>query len=258
MELKMKKLNKKQIALIFIILILVITISVVVIILKSNKTSEEKLQEENWENPFTQINKNEIQYQENASVDELKKETGLTADSSLYEVNTEYDGRKVLNIKTSIQYKVAFAGLIKQQMPELNETEEILKKNHPEENGIWIEKNSRASILEIIKDSTKSEYEVDSQGYLKIKDKKQQNDKDKIIEKWINSDKKIILTKASLYYQVDEVTGEVTEYPFEQLDPYQTYDQIKSDNNIIIVITSNDKKYLNNNEILQDVLQCEL
>lgn len=254
----MRKLNKKQLSLTFIILIVVITISVVLIVLKSNKTTEEKLRDEKWENPFTQINKNEIQYQENASVDELKKETGLTADSNLYEVNTEYDGRKVLNIKASIQYKVAFAGLIKQQIPGLKETDKIFQENHPDKNGIWIEKKSRVSILEIIKGNTKSEYEIDSEGYLKIKNKKQQNDKDKIIEEWINSDKKIILAKDNLYYQVDEVTGEVTEYPFEQLDPYQTYDQIKSDNNIIIILTSNDKKYLNNNEILQDVLQCEL
>lgn len=252
----MNKLDKKRLAL--IIIILIITIAVVVIVLKSNKTTEEKLQEENWENPFTELNKNEIQYQENASVDELKKETGLTADSSLYEVNTEYDGRKVLNIKASIQYKVAFSGLIKQQKPELKEADDILQKNHPDKNGIWIEKNSRELILEIIKGNTKSEYEIDSQGYLKIKSKKEQNDNDKKIERWISSDKKIILAKSNIYYQVDEVTGEVTEYPFEQLDPYQTYDQIKSDNNIIIVITSNNKKYLNNNEILQDVLQCEI
>lgn len=252
----MNKLDKKRLAL--IIIILIITIAVVVIVLKSNKTTEEKLQEENWENPFTELNKNEIQYQENASVDELKKETGLTADSSLYEVNTEYDGRKVLNIKASIQYKVAFSGLIKQQKPELKEADDILQKNHPDKNGIWIEKNSRELILEIIKGNTKSVYEIDSQGYLKIKSKKEQNDNDKKIERWISSDKKIILAKSNIYYQVDEVTGEVTEYPFEQLDPYQTYDQIKSDNNIIIVITSNNKKYLNNNEILQDVLQCEI
>lgn len=252
----MNKLDKKRLAL--IIIILIITIAVVVIVLKSNKTTEEKLQEENWENPFTELNKNEIQYQENASVDELKKETGLTADSSLYEVNTEYDGRKVLNIKASIQYKIAFSGLIKQQKPELKDADDILQKNHPDKNGIWIEKNSRELILEIIKGNTKSEYEIDSQGYLKIKSKKEQNDNDKKIERWISSDKKIILAKSNIYYQVDEVTGEVTEYPFEQLDPYQTYDQIKSDNNIIIVITSNNKKYLNNNEILQDVLQCEI
>lgn len=252
----MNKLDKKRLAL--IIIILIITIAVVVIVLKSNKTTEEKLQEENWENPFTELNKNEIQYQENASVDELKKETGLIADSSLYEVNTEYDGRKVLNIKASIQYKVAFSGLIQQQKPELKDADDILQKNHPDKNGIWIEKNSRELILEIIKGNTKSEYEIDSQGYLKIKSKKEQNDNDKKIERWISSDKKIILAKSNIYYQVDEVTGEVTEYPFEQLDPYQTYDQIKSDNNIIIVITSNNKKYLNNNEILQDVLQCEI
>lgn len=256
----MRKPNKKQLSIILIVLILVITITVVVISLKNNnkQLEDEDVQQENWENPFTQLDKNEIQYQENASVDELKKETGLTADSNLYEINTEYDGRKVLNIKASIQYKVAFAGIIKQNLPELNETDAILQENHPDKNGIWIEKNSRQSILEMIKNNTNSEYEIDSQGYLKIKNKKGQNDNDKNIEKWINSDKKIILAKSNIYYQVDEVTGEITEYPFEQLDPYQTYDQIKSDNNIIIVLTSNSEKYLNDSEILQDVLQCEL
>ncbi len=254
----MKKLTNKQIAIISVVLILAITSVVVFICINNNNKSNEDLQEENWENQYTQIDKNEIQYQDSATVDEIKKEIGLSADSNLYEINTEYDGRKILNIKASVQYKIAFAGIIKKEIPNLNDADTILQENHPDKNGIWIEKNSKQFILELINKNTNSEYEIDSQGYLKIKDKKEQNDNDKSIEKWINGNKKIILTKSNIYYQVDEVTGEIVEYPFEQLDPYQTYDQIKSDDNIIIVITSNSKKYLKNDEILNDVLQCEL
>lgn len=254
----MKKNTKKRITTILIVLLVIALITISLCIKNNIKKSKNSIQEENWENPYTEIDKDEIQYQENASIDEIKKETGLTADSNLYEINTEYDGRKVLNIKASVQYKTAFAGIIKQQLPNINEIDTIAQENHPEKNGIWIEKNSRDIILELLTNNTNSEYEIDEQGYLKIKDKKIQNENDKNIEKWINSNKKIILTKSNMYYQVDEVTGEIVEYPFEQLDPYQTYDQIKSNDNIIIVITSNNNKYLTDKEILQDVLQCEI
>lgn len=254
----MKKNTKKRITTILIVLLVIALITISLCIKNNIKKSKNSIQEENWENPYTEIDKDEIQYQENASIDEIKKETGLTADSNLYEINTEYDGRKVLNIKASVQYKTAFAGIIKQQLPNINEIDTIAQENYPEKNGIWIEKNSRDIILELLTNNTNSKYEIDEQGYLKIKDKKVQNENDKNIEKWINSNKKIILTKSNMYYQVDEVTGEIVEYPFEQLDPYQTYDQIKSNDNIIIVITSNNNKYLTDKEILQDVLQCEM
>jgi len=254
----MKKEKKKIIIGVVIAIIIVIAVAVVIILNIGTNSKSENEQNEDWENPYTEIDKNEIQYQEDASIDELKNETGLTADSNLYEVNTEYDGRKVLSIKANIQYKVAFAGIMKGQAPKIDEVDSIIQENHPTENGVWIDKQSRSKFLELLKDNTNSEYEINESGYLIIKNKNQQNENDKNLERFINSSKCLVITISSIYYEVDNVTGEVVEYPFETLDDYQTYNQVMSDNNIIFVITSNKNKKLTNQEILEDLLQNEL
>ncbi len=251
---KDKKDRKNKVIIGIIIISIVIILSIIFFIVDRKDKKENSL-EENWENPYTEIDKNEIEYQENATIDELKEETGLTADSNLYEINTEYDGRKVLNIKTDIQYKVAFAGIIKGQAPTIEEIDTIMQENHPTENGIWIEKNSRTKLLELLKENTNSEYDINEKGYLIIKEKREQNDIDKNLERLINTNKQTIVTISNIYYEVDSVTGEIVEYPFEQLDNYQAYDQITSGDNTIIVITSNANQTLTNQEILRQWTQ---
>ncbi len=251
----MKKDKKNKVMIIGIIIITIIVIAIIIFFIANRKDNKEDNLEENWENPYTEIDKNEIEYQENTTIDELKEETGLTADSNLYEVNTEYDGRKVLNIKTDIQYKVAFAGIIKGQAPTIEEVDTIIEENHPTENGVWIDKNSRTKFLQLLKGNTNSEYDINEKGYLNIKEKREQNDIDKSLEKLINTNKQIVVTISNIYYEVDSVTGEIVEYPFEQLDNYQAYDQITSGDNTIIVITSNANQTLTNQDILRQWMQ---
>ena len=74
----------------------------------------------------------------------------------------------------------------------------------------------------------------------------------------MNSKNLIILTINSLYYEVDTLTGEVVEYPFEKLDSRQAYDIIKSDNDFIIVVTSNLKGDLLEEEIFEELLNIEI
>jgi len=64
-------------------------------------------------NIFSEVDKNQIAYQENVTVDEIKNETGATGNSNIYEIQQEYDGRNVVTVKANIKYKVAFAGMIK-------------------------------------------------------------------------------------------------------------------------------------------------
>ncbi len=248
-------MKKNKVIIVSIIIIAIIIIVSIIFFITNKKDYKENNLEENWENPYTEIDKNAIEYQENATIDELKEQTGLTANSNLYEINTEYDGRKVLNIKTDIQYKVAFAGIIKGQAPKIEEVDTIIQENHPTENGVWIEKNSRTKFLQLIEGNTNSEYSIDEKGYLNIKEKRGQNDIDKNLERLIKSNKQIIVTISNMYYEVDSVTGEIVEYPFEQLDSYQAYDQITSKDNTIIVITSNTNKNLTNQDIMEQWTQ---
>ena len=245
----MKKKNK---LIIIFILIIILILCFIFIIRKKYENIENK---NTWENPYVELKENQVEYNNDAQVDEIKQETGIIGDSDLYEVTAEYDGRKVLNIKANVQFGVAFAGIIKQEKPEMDEIDQIINEYFPIKNGIWIEQQSRTKILGIIKSNTKSIYKINEEGYLIIENKAQQNDNDKKLEKLINTNKKIILTVNSFYYEVDNVTGEIVEYPFEKLDNYQVYDKIESNDNLIIVITSNLKSKLNDEQILEELLQ---
>ena len=80
-----------------------------------------------------------LEQEEEIPIEELKEEFNATGADEIYEVQTEYDGRKVLAVKPSINYRVAFAGMIKKAKPEYSEVDKIYEENMPTENGIWVE-----------------------------------------------------------------------------------------------------------------------
>ena len=236
----MKKSTKIVIG---VAIVLVVCLFIILAVNIFNK-DDQVVDNSNFINNYTNIDKeNEISYQNSATVEELKEETGLTGDESIYQIDTEYDGRKTLNVKADIQYKVALAGILTGEMPEYNNIDQIS------------DKNIQDKFLNMLGEVTKSEYEINSNGYLSIKNGNNQNDNDKKIESLINGQNKYIITITDKYYQLDTVTGEVVEFPFEQLDNYQTFDIVRNtDNSNIICITSNKNNRLTNKEIMQDVI----
>ena len=50
------------------------------------------------------------------------------------------------------------------------------------------------------------------------------------------------------------MTGEVVEYPFEQMDPEQIYEPYSSENYVIIEVTTNKAKKLTDSEILESIM----
>ncbi len=248
-------MKKKTKVILALIIVIILGCLIDVFLVNKNVTKDTKETNITTEQ---QANTTELTSQEQKEIIEsIKNETGLQAESSLYEVDTEYDGRKVLNIKASVQYKVAFAGIIKKQKPKMDEVDSIVNNNHPTKNGIWVEEKSRNQILELISTNTNSTYKIDNEGYLYIESKNNQNEYDKSLEELINQNGKMILTISNLYYEVDNVTGEIVEYPFEKLDNYQAYDKIESEENSIIVITTNSMSKLTNKQILDEVLQIK-
>ena len=174
---------------------------------------------------------------------------GMKADSNLYDITEEYDGRKTLNIKASVLYKVAFAGIIKKDKPTFEEIDSIFEEKYPRNNGVWVSEQSREQFLKLISENTNTIYTIDEYGYLKTQENNK-NEIDKKIENLINSDKTIIVDINSIDYDVDTVTGEIVEYPFHQLGDY--VDVISNDNDKIIALSS-DKK-VNCNIILEEFI----
>ena len=145
--------------------------------------------------------------------------------------------------------------MIKNKVPEKEELDDILEKNHPKYAGIWVKSESQSEFLKYISSVTKSEYEINENGYLKIKNKKNQNEYDKKIEEIINGNKLYIIDISSTCYIVDEITGEILDYNFEDMDEYQTYQYFEDGDKKIIFITENQNNQLTVKEIIESVIE---
>ena len=99
-------------------------------------------------------------------IEEIKKDTGATADSDLYAVAKEYDGRQVLVIKPEIQFKTVLAGILKNDEPSMQDVENV-NLNLFKKKGIWISENSRNKFLEILGECNIKNFTIDDDGYLK-------------------------------------------------------------------------------------------
>lgn len=252
----MKK-NLKKIILILILLALIVIGGIVLANKKKIKNvnvNDNKQTEENTPKVENK-EKDEIPEKEQEQIiEEIKEDVGATGDNDLYEVKEGYDNQKTISIKSSVKYKVAFAGMIKDRQPNKNELDEIMEENHPQKAGIWIYEKDRKNFLDLLKNITKSEYEITSDGYLKIVDIKNTNENDKKIQKIINGDKLFVIRISSICYIIDDITGEILDYNFEQIDEYQTYEYFKDEDKMIIFITQNKEKQLEEKEIIQSII----
>lgn len=190
--------------------------------------------------------KSVIKEKQTNTIEEIKKEVNATADTNMYHVEEEYDGRKILQIKPDIQYDTVLAGILKNGKPK--EIEEILK-NRPTKSGIWVAEQCRQNFLKLLKDNNLNGYEIDKQGYLI-----QNNGNNDKLNKTIKSDKLFIIDMSGKCYTRDEISGEIIEYPFEEMDPYQILEKYDNSNSSIIVVTTNSRRKISNKEIFEEIL----
>lgn len=245
--------NKKILIIIGVLLIILIIIFYMLKVNKTNKHYDNKV----INNIYTNIDKNDIQYQENVTIEDLKEQTSITGNNEIYEIQEEYDGRKVLTVKADIKYKVAFAGMIKKATPEYDKLDEILEQNLPKYTGIWIEKDSRNKLLELFNNSenTNSQYYIDEDGYLKITESNSQTTSDRKIENAINGDRQYILDVSNVCYIVDDITGQILDYNFENIDRYQIYEYFEDEGKNIIFINQNIHGKLTDLEIFNSIVE---
>lgn len=252
----MKKYLKYIVVCIILIIILIGVFGVINFKSKDEPQTEIAQQPENVIEyvPQENIDKNESAYKDNITVEELKQEVGATGNEEIYDVISEYDGRKVLTIKPEIQFDVVLAGILDKQKPE-NNLESLSQKGASflNKKGIWIEESSRTKFLSLLKETSKNNYEINSEGYLIYSSNAEANQIDKNIEKIINSDNLYIITITGTCYTLDEISGEIVEYPFEKMDQYQTNEIYTKGNNKIYVVTTNEKNLLSNEEIMNAI-----
>ena len=231
--------------LVLILIVIVIGVSIKYIKKVKNKNDIDKT--------YNEMKQNSLMYNNTATVDELKEEYGMSGNDDLYDVQTEYDGRQVLKVKATENFKVAFAGLVNGTKNSIENSSEIFENEYPTENGIWIEKNSREKIEKYLNENMKSKYKISEKGYLTISEKKSSKE-DNEIEKIINGNKQYLIGISGTNYYIDALTGEAVDNPFEELDKYQTYAYCQDEDKMVIFITENKSKALQNSEIFESVL----
>ena len=201
-------------------------------------------QKEKKENTVNQNSNNIIENSipdtfQKSKIDEIKQDLGYNnTDEAIYEIKKEYDGREVI---------------VKNGKPEFSEIDGLLEQA-PNKSGIWIEKNSRKEFVEILQKYTNCSYTIDEDGYLVQEQKDTSNEIDNNIKKAISNKKNYSICINSVAYLIDEVTGNIEEYPFEEIDPEQSFELFETENASLYVITSNTYKRVNYKNIIEEVL----
>lgn len=237
-------LKNKKITIIISTIAIILAIIIITIVLNIKRSRENSISTTN------KLKEQEIEDIE--TIENIKNEINATANTNMYQIEEEYDGRKIIQMKPDIQYDTVIAGIIKNEKPKEEEIENLLK-SRPNRNGIWISNQSKQKFIELLKKNNIENFEIDDKGYLYQKEK-DNSENSKKIQKAISSQKLFVIDISGRCYERDEISGEITEYPFEEMDPSQVLEVYSIDNSSILEITTNSKKILSEKEILQDIL----
>lgn len=252
----MKKKNYIIIGLVVIVVILIVAL-VIFFSRKNNEdgnnmvmVSENNVTNENTENN-TSIVDQDTSNQNVVEIENMKNEINATGNTDIYYVDEEYDGRKILQVKPDVQFDVDLAGIIKNTIPEENEISELVGKA-PTDNGIWISEQSRDNFSNLLKNNNITDFNISDEGYLQINNSENNDMANKLVN-MINSNNLYIINITGIAYERDYISGEITEYPFEDMDPTQAVEPYQKDNKIILEVTTNKMKELTESEILDAI-----
>lgn len=254
------KFNKK-IVIPIIILLVIVVIAIIFYINTRNKDNDSETDNnqvttqdntvEEQENIGEQDEvENTNSEEENERINSVKSQYGFTGDNSLYiESNNE------LSIKPSIAYRTGLIGSLEQRMPTYAEINNTKVDGEPTGTGIWVSPASRETFLNCI-NSVENSFEIDENGYLKIKSGANSKYAQNINE--IEQEKSLIIVDMTgIDYIVDVVTGDILKNEFEAMDPYQVYEYVDYEeaNKSIIFLNSNQMNKLTNQEIIDTMMQ---
>ena len=245
--------KKKVIIVLSVIVLIVLVIGGILITKTWNNNQEENIAN----NEMDEFKNNSVMYDEEANLEELKEEYKITGPDELYEVQTEYDGRKAVVVKPEIDYKVAFSGMIKNDSPEFSEIYKSYNDKYTQGSGVWIDEDARETFVNYLNDTKllNNEYSVNDSGFLQTNKCDNETEMDKYLENIINEDKLNVISISGICYMVDPVTGEIVRNPFEDLDGSQTYEYFENENDRIIFVTENVDKELTQDEIFESLIE---
>ena len=185
---------------------------------------------------------------------------------SSFTTNAKMSAKKSLKFVTLIDdniksdYEIAFAGMIKQGLPEYDEIDTIIEKNMPSENGIWINPKDSEKILNFLNNSEELNYNyyINENNYLQIETINDYNvignENDNKIKDMIYGNKKYLFSISSICYQKNIISDEIIDNRYNELDKSQPYEYFEKDNDVILFITENNDKIYTDNEIFESII----
>ena len=237
---------------ILIVLLLAIVVVIVIGLIFNNKkenSDQNILQNEIKSDEFM----NRIVSTDSNEINAIKNEINATGQTDIYQIEEEYDGRKIIQVKPDVQYQVALAGIIKNGIPAEDEINTILEQA-PNSSGMWISESSREKFMELLNSINIVDFEITNEGYLKCNKQENLTEQEEKLKDMAESDKLYVIDVSGKTYQRDYISGEVIEYPFEEMDPYQVLEPYEIENSIILGVTSNKENRLSNKEILDAII----
>lgn len=237
---------------ILIVLLLAIVVVIVIGLIFNNKkenSDQNILQNEIKSDEFM----NRIVSTDSNEINAIKNEINATGQTDIYRIEEEYDGRKIIQVKPDVQYQVALAGIIKNGIPAEDEINTILEQA-PNSSGMWISESSREKFMELLNSNNIVDFEITNEGYLKCNKQENLTEQEEKLKDMAESDKLYVIDVSGKTYQRDYISGEVIEYPFEEMDPYQVLEPYEIENSIILGVTSNKENRLSNKEILDAII----
>ena len=237
---------------ILIVLLLAIVVVIVIGLIFNNKkenSDQNTLQNEIKSDEFM----NRIVSTDSNEINAIKNEINATGQTDIYQIEEEYDGRKIIQVKPDVQYQVALAGIIKNGIPAEDEINTILEQA-PNSSGMWISESSREKFMELLNSNNIVDFEITNEGYLKCNKQENLTEQEEKLKDMAESDKLYVIDVSGKTYQRDYISGEVIEYPFEEMDPYQVLEPYEIENSIILGVTSNKENRLSNKEILDAII----
>lgn len=237
---------------ILIVLLLAIVVVIVIGLIFNNKkenSDQNILQNEIKSDEFM----NRIVSTDSNEINAIKNEINATGQTDIYQIEEEYDGRKIIQVKPDVQYQVTLAGIIKNGIPAEDEINTILEQA-PNSSGMWISESSREKFMELLNSNNIVDFEITNEGYLKCNKQENLTEQEEKLKDMAESDKLYVIDVSGKTYQRDYISGEVIEYPFEEMDPYQVLEPYEIENSIILGVTSNKENRLSNKEILDAII----
>ena len=192
---------------ILIVLLLAIVVVIVIGLIFNNKkenSDQNILQNEIKSDEFM----NRIVSTDSNEINAIKNEINATGQTDIYQIEEEYDGRKIIQVKPDVQYQVALAGIIKNGIPAEDEINTILEQA-PNSSGMWISESSREKFMELLNSNNIVDFEITNEGYLKCNKQENLTEQEEKLKDMAESDKLYVIDVSGKTYQRDYISGEV-------------------------------------------------